>query len=82
MAGVELHFEEAYNICVIPTEDPGLLQPAEVQQPAIEDLATKLFTTEIRVLSPMWAMRHASSSMMKNLMTGHGGMVALLLGKA
>jgi hypothetical protein len=40
--------EEAYNDpSVIPTEDPGLLQPAEVQQPAIEDLATKLFTTEI-----------------------------------
>ncbi|MCS2440524.1 hypothetical protein NXX09_04365 [Bacteroides uniformis] len=33
-------------------------------------------------VSPMWAMRHASSSMMKNLMTGHGGMVVLLLGKA
>ena len=40
--------EEAYNDpSIIPTEDPGLLQPAEVQQPAIEDLATKLFTTEI-----------------------------------
>ena len=40
--------EEAYNNpSIIPTEDPGLLQPAEVQLPAIEDLATKLFTTEI-----------------------------------
>ncbi len=40
--------EEAYNDpSIIPTEDPGLLQPAEVQQPAIGDLATKLFTTEI-----------------------------------
>lgn len=40
--------EEAYNDpSIIPTEDPGLLQPAEVQLPAIEDLATKLFTTEI-----------------------------------
>ena len=40
--------EEAYNDpSIIPTEDPGLLQPAEVQQPEIEDLATKLFTTEI-----------------------------------
>ncbi len=40
--------EEAYNDpSIIPTEDPGLLQPAEVQQPAIEDLAAKLFTTEI-----------------------------------
>ncbi len=40
--------EEAYNDpSIIPTEDPGLLQPAEVQLPAIEDLVTKLFTTEI-----------------------------------
>lgn len=40
--------EEAYNDpSIIPTEDPGLIQPAEVQLPVIDDLATKLFTTDI-----------------------------------
>lgn len=32
---------------LIPTEDPGPLEPADVQLPAIEDLETKLFTTDI-----------------------------------
>ncbi len=40
--------EEAYNNPgIIPTEDPGLLQTAEVQTPEIEDLETKLFSADI-----------------------------------
>ena len=74
--------EEAYNDpSIIPTEDPGLLQ-----LPKYNSLPLKIWQPNCSLLkstvSPMWAMRHASSSMMKNLMTGHGGMVALLLGKA
>ncbi len=40
--------EEASNDpSIIPTEDPGLLNTEDVQLPKIEDLATKLFTTEL-----------------------------------
>lgn len=74
--------EEAYNDpSIIPTEDPVCFS-----LPKYNSLPLKIWQPNCSLLkstvSPMWAMRHASSSMMKNLMTGHGGMAALLLGKA
>lgn len=32
---------------IIPTDDPGLLQPADVKLPVIDNLESKLFTTDI-----------------------------------